>query len=253
MGGLVPRKSSCQRTGEQMGRAVTQTDGQRAGRQVPPLMSMSGVATTADHALQTPAADLRPRPPPRSMPRGCSLPARADGVGHGSLARHQDASRVRLRGIRLLPARPGCCGSSLRSEHHAFRPCRPSVRWRDRRLPMPPPSISRASAVSSLAADQALGSRAPRLGLASLLPRNGRSASDRSERHAWLAALRATRSSCQSRRCGGSPLLSAWKTVISSMRLRNSGRKWPRSTSMTSALVFRTPRSAAPRASAVAG
>ncbi len=36
--------------------------------------------------------------------------------------------------------------------------------------------------------------------------------------------------------------------MISSMRLRNSGRKWPRSTSMTPALVFSYSSPAAPRA-----
>ncbi|MCY1385097.1 hypothetical protein D9M69_734370 [compost metagenome] len=36
--------------------------------------------------------------------------------------------------------------------------------------------------------------------------------------------------------------------MISSMRLMNSGRKWPRSTSITSALVFSYSSPAAPRA-----
>ncbi len=45
------------------------------------------------------------------------------------------------------------------------RPCRPSGRWRDRSLPMPPPSISRASVVSSSLRIRRLSSRAPNSGL----------------------------------------------------------------------------------------
>ena len=122
------------------------------------------------------------------------------------------------------------CGSS----NDLLLARRPSAPARGR-LRAPRSPAWRGRAPSRARSGSGGAARAPRTP-AGTRPRRGarRGDSSTSRSTPWPCAVRFTRSSCSSTMSRICSRPSAWKTMISSMRLRNSGRKWPRSTSISS-------------------
>ena len=143
------------------------------------------------------------------------------------------------------PARPGSA-VALCVRTPRVRPCRPSVRWRDRPCRCRH-RASRAPAQFSNSLRIRREFTRTELGFVAFFREMVDQRLIESERHAPRLALRATRSSAtQADGVAGSLLTQRMEDDDLVDAVEDSGRKWPRNTSMTSTLVFSYSSSAAP-------